>query len=105
MGARGMAGAERPHSRPKAVAQPQYSMPDTRAPVLFRPPLGHHGSDDPTLRCKSRTEAQNLKDELTSKTAATIANAMKATNEKAATSTEAEIVCEMVPSQRSSSAR
>lgn len=49
--------------------------------------------------------AQNLKDELTSKTAATIAKAMKATNEKAAMSTVAEIVCEIVPSQRSSSAR
>ena len=48
---------------------------------------------------------QKLKLELTWKTAETMANAMKATNEKATMSTEAEIVCESVPSQRSSSAR
>jgi len=48
---------------------------------------------------------QKLKLELTWKTAETMAKAMKATNEKATMSTEAEIVCESVPSQRSSSAR
>ena len=49
--------------------------------------------------------AQNEKLELTWKTAETMAKAMKATNENAMTSTEAEIVCETAPSQRSRSAR
>ena len=52
-----------------------------------------------------RSLPQKLKLELTWKTAETMAKAMNATNEKAATRTEAEIVCETAPSQRSRSAR
>ena len=62
----------------------------------------HHASSSPVRR---RCVAQNRKLELTSKTAAMIAKAMKPTNEKAASRTEVEIVCETVSSQRSSSAR
>ena len=62
----------------------------------------HHASSSPVRR---GCVAQNRKLELTSKTAAMIAKAMKPTNEKAASRTEVEIVCETVSSQRSSSAR
>ena len=77
--------------------------PEVNLPPLHRPlVVWRFCTEDSTWCCPY---PQKRKLELTSKTAATMAKAMKATKEKAATRTEAEIVCETVPSQRSSSAR